>query len=598
MSRIFRNAALSMILTMLTAGAAFAADDSVVGGEMPKIQTPTIHSLGVKWVITGDDNVNASVTAQYREAGASAWRNAMGVWRVMPGEDLAMNAGDVLFAGSIFNLDAGTTYEVKLTFTDPDGVKLVIDGPDVGSAEQTLVATTRSEPVVVPANTRVRYVIPDTSGGGEGTIDSPFKGLAAADAAAEPGDLFVLAAGTYPPAVFTKSGAPSQPIVWIGPTKGEAVIQGDGTSTGITAASISDVWFEHLTIDLTSTAVDAPQSQFLVFRYDRVINSANGIKAFPDARGTYVADNVLIGIDSWPAGNTGTAITVAGEGAIVANNQISQYDRGITGGTSDFDYYGNEISEIASFACSFDTAWQNGRCYGNRITNVGNGMLLNNVTGGPLYIFRNAIFNTSGEPFFVNSGTRGIVLANNTSVKPYDLGTGPFSVYADVDTPLEERYAIANTIVSNNLFVGGAQYSALSARANMLYVNFDYNAYANVPFTHFAEWQDDTYLTLYDFQATTGMELHGVDMGGVKRLFASGAKVPTDHTKQYPVKYNRLLPSSRLLVDKGQFYEGVNDGYRGKAPDIGAYEVGRPFPKYGPRPDKNFKKMFKATSGK
>jgi hypothetical protein len=29
---------------------------------------------------------------------------------------------------------------------------------------------------------------------------------------------------------------------------------------------------------------------------------------------------------------------------------------------------------------------------------------------------------------------------------------------------------------------------------------------------------------------------------------------------------------------------GVNDDFTGRAPDLGAYEVGRPLPHYGPRP--------------
>ena len=44
----------------------------------------------------------------------------------------------------------------------------------------------------------------------------------------------------------------------------------------------------------------------------------------------------------------------------------------------------------------------------------------------------------------------------------------------------------------------------------------------------------------------------------------------------------RLKPGSKA-VDAGVRLPKVNDGFAGKAPDLGAYEVGQPVPVYGPR---------------
>ena len=44
----------------------------------------------------------------------------------------------------------------------------------------------------------------------------------------------------------------------------------------------------------------------------------------------------------------------------------------------------------------------------------------------------------------------------------------------------------------------------------------------------------------------------------------------------------RLKPGSRA-VDAGCRLPNINDGYTGKAPDLGAYELGKPLPVYGPR---------------
>jgi hypothetical protein len=70
---------------------------------------------------------------------------------------------------------------------------------------------------------------------------------------------------------------------------------------------------------------------------------------------------------------------------------------------------------------------------------------------------------------------------------------------------------------------------------------------------------------------------------GATNLFASGARPPADIARQAPNTFDlRLFPGTRA-VDAGQPLDGLNDGYHGKAPDQGAYELGDPLPHYGPR---------------
>ena len=45
----------------------------------------------------------------------------------------------------------------------------------------------------------------------------------------------------------------------------------------------------------------------------------------------------------------------------------------------------------------------------------------------------------------------------------------------------------------------------------------------------------------------------------------------------------RLKPGS-AAVDRGVEVPNVTDGFTGRAPDLGALEVGHPTPVYGPRP--------------
>jgi hypothetical protein len=45
----------------------------------------------------------------------------------------------------------------------------------------------------------------------------------------------------------------------------------------------------------------------------------------------------------------------------------------------------------------------------------------------------------------------------------------------------------------------------------------------------------------------------------------------------------RLKPGS-AAVDAGVAIPNITDGFTGKAPDLGAYELGAALPQYGPRP--------------
>jgi hypothetical protein len=44
------------------------------------------------------------------------------------------------------------------------------------------------------------------------------------------------------------------------------------------------------------------------------------------------------------------------------------------------------------------------------------------------------------------------------------------------------------------------------------------------------------------------------------------------------------LRSNAAAIDAGCILPNVNDGFMGKAPDLGALETGLPVPHYGPRP--------------
>jgi len=65
-------------------------------------------------------------------------------------------------------------------------------------------------------------------------------------------------------------------------------------------------------------------------------------------------------------------------------------------------------------------------------------------------------------------------------------------------------------------------------------------------------------------------------------VFNSTIALPTNAMSTYAVPDLRLKPGS-AAENAGVVIPGINNGYSGSAPDVGAYEVGAPLPVVGPR---------------
>jgi hypothetical protein len=68
----------------------------------------------------------------------------------------------------------------------------------------------------------------------------------------------------------------------------------------------------------------------------------------------------------------------------------------------------------------------------------------------------------------------------------------------------------------------------------------------------------------------------------VRRLDAQDLKTVQKIYKAEEFDF-RLKPNS-AAVDHGVILPNITDGFSGKAPDLGAFEVGQAPPHYGPRP--------------
>jgi hypothetical protein len=64
--------------------------------------------------------------------------------------------------------------------------------------------------------------------------------------------------------------------------------------------------------------------------------------------------------------------------------------------------------------------------------------------------------------------------------------------------------------------------------------------------------------------------------------FASEVGNPSDARQVYSPVDLRLQARSKA-IDAGQLLPGMNDGFAGAGPDLGAHELGEALPHYGPR---------------
>src|SRR5262245_57310516 len=158
---------------------------------------PTINNISVVWPITGDDNLSATAAVRYRRQGETAWTQGMDLRRVPAGSNQGFSWVNKL-AGSIFDVQAATTYEVELALTDLDG----------GSTTRTGTVTTRAVPAPMP---------------GAPVVNATPAALNSLLSNAQPGDVIELGAGTYSPFTVSRNGAAGQPIV-IRDSNGDALI--------------------------------------------------------------------------------------------------------------------------------------------------------------------------------------------------------------------------------------------------------------------------------------------------------------------------------------------------------------------------------------
>ncbi len=520
------------------------------------VPSPTIHFLTIEWSITGDADGDSRVDVRYRRAGTAEWHDSMPLRRIAA----ASNEGHtwpLRHSGSLFDLDAATTYEIELRLTDPDG----------GGEVRTAVGTTRAVPVPM-AGAPVKAATPAT--------------LSTVLAGAQPGDVIDLGGGVYGGFTIERDGEPGRPIV-VRSIAG-AVVNGE-----IGVFDRHDVMLTGLTVNgrIRFNGTD----RFSVTRSTVTATAAfggHGIITFTRAEDAYIADNVVTGVTPWTdaamgadGDNLGEGILVTGPGHVIEHNRVRGFRDDISlleGDVVDqysIDIVENEISEAGDDGVEADFCHHNCRIVRNRLTNTFVGLSSQPGLGGPTWFVRNVLFNVAHVAFKLYRGSSGDVVLHNTVVKQGDA----FGAYPGV--PITALFA------RNNLFLGGAPGTyggygngegKVLAMAYAVAPDLDFDGYGStVGFD--GRVGDVRFSSLTELRATT-TEVHAVQVG--LDVFAAVVPSPAPLVQHAPA--DLLLRPGSAAIDAGVVLPGIDDDYTGTAPDLGAVELGGSVPAYGPRP--------------
>jgi hypothetical protein len=551
----------AFVLALVLFAPSARAADLLTLGEI-KVDPPTVHAAGVQVLISGDDDRDAVITVRVKKQETMAWRAAPPLFRVHP-ETVSITVPQQ-FAGSIFDLEPASTYDVELHAVDPDGLDTI----------KTATVTTRAIPAdpKAPRNVAVKNATE----------------LRAALSTAKAGDVITLADGTYSGSfTLSASGTADDPIVVRG---GAGAILDGAACSGCNILEVygSYVHVEGLTMRNATRALrfGGTASKGIVARRLTIRDVVHGLKTNDGLDGVYICDNDIEGRLKWPWTFASDAtshwddrgIDVAGMGQVVCHNRIVGFGDPVVNkkaGQRSFDVYGNDIGEAFDGTELDET--QTSRLWGNRFVNVMAPVSIQPAHGGPVYVLRNVLFNVPDEQIKLKSlgGTQlpsGVLIYHNTFISPARA--------LNLQTPIRQY----NFAIGNNLFVGPRAVTGRVVDWTAEIVNgvFDYNGYFPDGGFWFGKVSgvNRTYASFAAAQAA-GVEKNGLLLNDT--TFAGGAVGPTDGTMKGSAPDFTLAASSRAL-DKGQKLPGINDGAKGAAPDLGAWELGCETPKYGPRP--------------
>lgn len=287
------------------------------------------------------------------------------------------------------------------------------------------------------------------------------------------------------------------------------------------------------------------------------------------------------GVTGWPWGichhdhdcsSDGISVSNAGEGNVVRGNRCKGLYNGIYLGqwttaypdenALENDVYDNVLEQIVDDGLEPECKAINLRLYGNRFRNVYSPISLAPIETGPAWVMYNVIDDTwPGSPGFVEwGGNPGWIKISTTPAG--ELPLGRLRIYHNTayirtaDTNGWGSSGSGYTHLKNNI-VRATRYvfENTSPAAYPPGNDWDYNNFYTTG-TQYIKFENVRY-DAAGFRAATGFQTHGVSAEPVFVNAAGGDFRPA---------------AGDPGIDKGVYLPGINDGYSGGAPDMGAYE--------------------------
>ncbi|HOL92823.1 MAG TPA: right-handed parallel beta-helix repeat-containing protein [bacterium] len=536
-------------------GIAFGLIPVAIAEEANPYAVPTYECIGIYY--RHDDPGGCAV--RFREAGADAWRAALG---------LVYDPRDREYRGSLVNLKPDTGYEIELTcggetVTLPS--KTRSDQYPIGRITTLADGVSREPLVITQSGTPDAYHLIQPAAGAKATLDM----MNAEDASVVIDADYVIVRG-----IESRNAARHGILI---------------------KAGRHDVVIEDCRITFWGR-IGGPVSYGNEGNMDSAIYAERGAGRLTLQRN--LIEDPRGASNDWetghPSGPQGISLINSCGGNVIRYNEIRStedhgYNDGIGGGSNfsfegspnrDSDIYGNIISHVWDDAIESEGANQNVRIWGNYLFLTYQHIATACTSKGPLYIFCN-VFGKSrwthqnplggslikvGERDEFGGGRRFVF--HNTALQP----KGAFHVFSGHINP--------NTVTRNNIFdCPGRLTSSTPADPPG---DYDYDLFTGMDRGAAQEKHGvrgkPAYIHSYGLEWYPAASTTKIQWGRVP--FQKGGRTIeiTDPVVTVP----------NPVIDAGEVIPGFNDDYMGKAPDLGAFELGGPPLKFGRRAQGDF----------
>lgn len=575
-----------LLVLVMCAGYGLAAELPL--GEIKHDGPPTPEQICVYIPVKGELSHDCKATVRYKK-GDAEWKEGHPLHRIRPKNTSGRKKPADAFAGAVFDLTPGTAYEVEVTVTL---------GQD--KVVKTLKATTRSLPGKAGESTK-KIAAGTTSD----DIKKVFNGI-------QPGDVVQFANGTYTVSglQIKKGGTAEKPVYIRGESRDGVVLKcAAGNIIQILKAShviLEDMTFEGSKKDSGTAARSkgiafwngAVQQCFTIRR-----TTFNGVDMGIIAAGTtkqmLVYDNTLKGNNEWTAEFTQSnktwnddGIRMPGQGNAIFNNTLTGFGDSLAVcagvGNVGVHFYRNDILMTGDDAFESDYGVRNISYYDNRAQNSMTHISVDPMYGGPFFAFRNISINTGRQPYKLNNRNTGFFLYNNTVIRTNGTSSGKGWAWVQYNNGPLVAWAYRNNLL---IFHGKGKLMAMESSGQNP-VDFDYNG-----------WYPDGAVWWSKSGGSAGsLDAIRKKLPATKPLFGKSTK---RHTKDLIIEANPFAEKVELpdlyiekqvtkpIVPKladgakpreaGVAIPGITDGFKGKAPDMGAIITGRPLPVWGDR---------------